>query len=196
MSLAFEWFESEAMVKVARLDRLHKKKYGAPVKKQFDYGVPLILSAGNKAEEGRPKIDSMPKVVQDTDDPIINVGAAGHDGKRAAFSQYGDYLTIYAPGTEIETMTKEDKKATDNPKQEGTSFGKLYIHTLLRRLALTKLQTAAPQVAGMLVTYMALSTRPWDDSQKGVDRVKEIYKYVVSDKSSWERSQGTGIRMI
>jgi hypothetical protein len=130
MSLAFEWFESEAMVKVARLDRLHKKKYRAPVKKLFDYGVPLILSAGNKANKGRPNIDSMPKVVKDADNPIINVGAADYDGKRAEFSQYGDYLTIYAPGTEIEAMTKKDKEASENPKEEGTSFGKLlYIQT-------------------------------------------------------------------
>jgi hypothetical protein len=53
---------------------------------------------------------------------------------------------------------------------------------------------AAPQVAGLIATYLSYDTKPWDDNKQGVERVKAIRDYLVSDQSSWERKPG--IRMI
>lgn len=55
-------------------------------------------------------------------------------------------------------------------------------------------QSAAPQVAGLIATYMSYDQIPWDDSLGGLARVKAIRDYLVSDASSWERQPG--IRMI
>jgi hypothetical protein len=56
------------------------------------------------------------------------------------------------------------------------------------------LNTAAPQVAGLIATYLSYDSKPWDDSKQGIERVKAIRDYLVSDRSSWERQPG--IRMI
>jgi hypothetical protein len=37
---------------------------------------------------------------------------------------------------------------------------------------------------------MAEAQKPWDDSKSGLDRVKEIRKFITSKASSWERKQG------
>ncbi len=44
--------------------------------------------------------------------------------------------------------------------------------------------TAAPQVAGLIATYLSHSTKPWDDTKTGVERVKAIQDYVISKQSS------------
>jgi hypothetical protein len=49
-------------------------------------------------------------------------------------------------------------------------------------------------VAGLIATYLAYDVKPWDDGKQGVERVKAIRDYLVSDRSSWERK--SGIRMI
>jgi hypothetical protein len=49
-------------------------------------------------------------------------------------------------------------------------------------------------VAGLIATYMAYDQKPWDDNLQGLQRVKAITDYLLSDASSWERSPG--IRMI
>lgn len=41
---------------------------------------------------------------------------------------------------------------------------------------------------------MAYDTKPWNDNLQGIERVKAIRSYLLSDDSSWERSPG--IRMI
>jgi hypothetical protein len=58
------------------------------------------------------------------------------------------------------------------------------------------LNIAAPQVAGLIATYLSYSTKPWDDSKTGVERVKAIRDYIVSEHSSWERAPDSGIRVI
>ena len=55
---------------------------------------------------------------------------------------------------------------------------------------------AAPQVAGLIATYLSYSTKPWDDSKTGVERVKAIRDYVTSEHSSWVRASGSNIRVI
>jgi hypothetical protein len=41
---------------------------------------------------------------------------------------------------------------------------------------------------------LSYDQKPWDDSKKGIDRVKAIRDYLVTDHSSWERA--AGFRMI
>jgi hypothetical protein len=43
---------------------------------------------------------------------------------------------------------------------------------------------------------MSMNQRPWDDSLRGIDRVKAIRDYLVSKDSSWERQKGSGINII
>jgi hypothetical protein len=45
-------------------------------------------------------------------------------------------------------------------------------------------------VAGLIATYLSYATKPWDDRKTGIDRVKAIREYLVSDQSSWIRPAG------
>jgi hypothetical protein len=56
--------------------------------------------------------------------------------------------------------------------------------------------TAAPLVAGLIATYMSYSTKPWDDSKTGVERVKAIRAYLLKDESSWVRDPTSGLRVV
>lgn len=94
-------------------DLLKKKDdlqvYGDSLRDLLKLGVPVVCAAGNDAQiRGSEDIDHLPALFQDEDTPIINVGAAGYDGKRASFSQGGSQLTIYAPGIDLEIPTSTD----------------------------------------------------------------------------------------
>jgi hypothetical protein len=97
--------------------------YLDPIQDLLSLGVPFICSAGNEARTtNRETIDTFPPAAQDSDTPIIVVGAATYAGDRGGFSQYGPQVTIYGPGVDVECQTKDDKKShTDS----GTSLGKL-----------------------------------------------------------------------
>jgi hypothetical protein len=136
----------------------------------FSYGVPLVLSSGNEGEqEGRQVIDHMPQVSEAEDFPLINVGAATLDGKAAPLSQGqgtqdGTQLSIYGVGVDVQVHNH-----VDGPTRQisGTSF-------------------AAPAVAGIIAVHM--NYQPWDQSKKGIDRVKEIKRWITTSESSWERA--------
>lgn len=91
--------------------------------KLFKMGVPFISSAGNRAEI-QPTIRRLPKIIQDDDYPIINVGAVGLDGSKAKFSQDGDQLTISAPGVDVTGKNKDGTEGTlsGTPYCESTNF--------------------------------------------------------------------------
>lgn len=91
-------------------------------------GIPIVYSAGNAATDPAYRdIDDLPKVLEDDAHPLIIVGAAQEDGKRATFSQGGRHLTTYAIGANIEVATKEDGV---HVIVGGTSIGKfcVWIH--------------------------------------------------------------------
>jgi hypothetical protein len=93
-----------------------------PIKTLLNLGVPFVCTAGNKATfPNRQMIDEFPPAAQDPGTPLINVGAAKYDGERLDISQYGNQLTIYAPGDDVEYQTKRDGKSG---KDFGTSIGK------------------------------------------------------------------------
>jgi hypothetical protein len=114
-------FDDGLTLEKIRLD-LRSQMYLKPFRALLNMGVPVVLTAGNRAtNSGSQMIDEYPAVAQDQDTPFINVGASTYDGDRAEFSQYGSQLTIYAPGQDVECQTKEDgKSGTDS----GTSLGK------------------------------------------------------------------------
>ncbi|KAF2850900.1 hypothetical protein T440DRAFT_529503 [Plenodomus tracheiphilus IPT5] len=167
----------------AASDPVWQSLYGDPIRKLHSMGVPFVCSAGNAAEEDkdekdpgkgkRDRIDTFPTVLADDNLPIITIGTR--------VSAPPDHLTVYAPGESIESQSKFNgqraKYKNGNPIA-GTSL-------------------SAPQVAGLIATYLSYHTdkRDWKD-KTGVERVKEIRKYIQSDQSSWVRDKTNGIRLI
>ncbi|KAH6866620.1 peptidase S8/S53 domain-containing protein [Alternaria rosae] len=145
------------------------------IKDLFNYGVPVVLASGNNAETGSRKIiDHFPQVLETDDFPILNVGAATLAGKAAPFSQglgtqqdpeKRTQLTIYGVGVDVDVHDQYDGAATQD---SGTSF-------------------AAPAVAGIIATHMNYES--WDQSKQGLDRVKEIKRWITTPESSWERAK-------
>jgi hypothetical protein len=101
-----------------------------------DAGVPVVVSSGN-ARSRNQEIDTIPAVLEGPDVPIIVVGAASKEGRRELYSQGGDQLTVYAPGT-VNTQSKEDGKDVG---VLGTSFCKCRfaaLHILFSMCVCTK----------------------------------------------------------
>jgi hypothetical protein len=112
----------------AKADYFAVNFWELPVQKLLQRGVPVVCAAGNvdPSEPDRKIVDTLPQVLQhDEETPIINVGNAAFDGKRRASSRYfdkgDDRLMIYAPGTEVKTLSKDGFKAVP---ATGTSYCK------------------------------------------------------------------------
>ncbi|KAF2647256.1 subtilisin-like protein [Lophiostoma macrostomum CBS 122681] len=143
------------------------QEMGRRLQDLFALGVPFVTSSGNRGELFEI-IDRIPSVLADENTPIINVGNVYPEGDRVKASQRGPQLTIDANGEDVEGQSKEDGKTLEH--QSGTSF-------------------AAPQVAGIIATYMGYDNVPWDKDQTMLDRVKAIKNYIQSDSSSWARQK-------
>jgi hypothetical protein len=100
--------------------------------KVLKLGVPIVLSAGNKAKKDsgrndgkkREDIDTIPQVLEKDTFPVINVGAASLVGKAMDFSQgkgtgQGTHLTIYGVGDKVDVHDHNDGKGTTS---SGTSI--------------------------------------------------------------------------
>lgn len=99
-----------------------QENYEFPIRKILTMGVPIVLAAGNYGKEpSRHNIDSRPQIYQSEDMPLINVGAANYDGDRIPMSQMGPLLTVYAPGENVEGLSKND---FNSKTETGTSVGK------------------------------------------------------------------------
>jgi subtilisin family serine protease len=105
--------------------------------KLFEMGVPFIASSGNFGDLFKT-IDRLPKVLEDPETPIINVGAVDMDGSKPQWSQDGPQLTISAPGVGIAGQTREEEK---EGILDGTSHGES-ITVLVRRHANRWIQPA------------------------------------------------------
>lgn len=184
-------YDANTYEKLKNIEEL-QTTFGKTLRKVLNLGVPFVCAAGNyRQEPGRDNIDTMPALFQDEDTPLINVGAADYEGKRARMSQGGNQLTIYAPGVDIAVPQKEDFQ---EGIASGTSLGQSRSRCFIDAQNADPETIAAPQVAGLIATYLSYAQKPWDDSKKGLERVKAIRDYLVSDASSWERQPG--IRMI
>lgn len=89
---------------------------------------------------------------------------------------------------------RRQREANGDPP-DSTSLGKSPTQLCLTGI-LTRNIIAAPQVAGIIATYLSYDTdqRPWKDLT-GVARVKEIIEYIQSDQSSWARVTN-GVRLV
>jgi hypothetical protein len=106
----------------AKADFFYEAFYLTPMQQLSEMGVPWVLASGNDAVElGNPIQNGLPQVFQDDDNPLIIVGAAEYDGKRAAFSQLGRLSTLYAPGVGVDCQMKADKT---HQLRDGTSYGR------------------------------------------------------------------------
>jgi hypothetical protein len=104
-----------------KADETSKENYEHAIKEVLDLGVPIVCASGNEAETvGRTDIDSLPAVYQDRDTPLINIGAATYEGDRLGMSQYGNQLTMYAPGYQVAV---QGVNGFDTIYRSGTSVG-------------------------------------------------------------------------
>ncbi|KAL1798271.1 hypothetical protein ACET3X_002308 [Alternaria dauci] len=123
----------------ARNNARNQRLYGNDLRALSSLGVPFVMASGNDAKQpNRGDVDQLPMVLQDDDTPLIIVGGSEWNGKRADFSQAGPLITVYAPGVDIDCQTKDDKTETT---ASGSSL-------------------AAPQVAGLIATYLSYKTKP------------------------------------
>ncbi|KAF2125230.1 subtilisin-like protein [Dothidotthia symphoricarpi CBS 119687] len=153
-------------------DPAYEEAFTIVFKRLLGLGVPVVAAAGNERKRS-DDIDKLPPLLFGPKFPIINVGGSDNNGVRGGSSQGGSKLAIYAPGQGVELSDKDGKSVVGS----GTSF-------------------ASPAVAGLIATYMAYDTIPWDDSKKGIERVQAIMSFVQSDASSVIRNTETKLRII
>ncbi|KAF2105639.1 peptidase S8/S53 domain-containing protein [Lophiotrema nucula] len=136
----------------------------------INLGVPIVCSSNNHAGPplNRKAIDTIPPILSSGEAPLIVVGAATADGKRAVYSQGEGYVTLYAPG-KVKAQTKIDGQEKE---VDGTSF-------------------AAPVVAGIIATYMNYDPPPWDTekTKTGKDKVIALRDWLQTDDTSWVRGE-------
>jgi subtilisin family serine protease len=170
MSLGTDYKDSSGSTKGYTREQAEAKQLGIDFGKTmnaiFRLGVPIVLASGNEGDNDRTSIDHIPQVLEKDEFPVINVGSATLDGKAASSSQGqgGTQLTIYAVGDKVDVHNQTDGQKTQD---SGTSF-------------------AAAAVAGILAVHM--NYQPWNKSKTGMDRVKEVKRWITTDESSFERT--------
>lgn len=89
----------------------------------FSIGVPFVSSTGNLGVFF--DINKLPKLLEGSDVPIINVGATDNLRQKADYSQGGPHLTLYAPGgLPTYQLTGQSKENKVEREDKGTSFGR------------------------------------------------------------------------
>ena len=102
-----------------------QEKFGQGYRDIMDLGVPIVVAAGNEGNGDSPTpIDFLPQLLTDHDTPLIVVGAAANDGLRDPYSQVGNQLTIYGPGSNSPMQSKENG---GHFIAGGTSLGKYFM---------------------------------------------------------------------
>ena len=95
----------------------------------WSHGVPLVAACGNNGTNNQ--------MFPAASDKVIAVAAVDRNGAAAKFSNYGPWITVAAPGTEIySTSATWYSQQSDYAVKNGTSF-------------------AAPQVTGALALYIS-----------------------------------------
>ena len=99
------------------------------VNRAYYSGIPFVAAAGNDG--------SNIQVFPSADENAIAVAASDRNGMRAAFSDYGPWITVSAPGVQMRLPTSSSKESVSRyTTTSGTSF-------------------AAPVVTGALALYMS-----------------------------------------
>ncbi|KAH7363689.1 peptidase S8/S53 domain-containing protein [Pyrenochaeta sp. MPI-SDFR-AT-0127] len=134
--------------------------------------IPVVVASGNERKSSDLS-NKAPATLYALDFPVIAVGGTDPSGNRDNFSQEKRANAVHAPGSQIDVSNKDGTKV----QEEGTSF-------------------AAPAVCGLIATYMAYDTIPWDDNKMNNERVNEIRNHPRSDKCSVARGSDPVVRTI
>ena len=102
----------------------------------------VVAASGNC---GKPEIDYPARI-----DEVVAVGSISKDGQQSAFSNFGLFLDLLAPGDEIVSCGKNDSIITSS----GTSF-------------------AAPFVVGIFALLLEYGIK---DKQELIDKTKKIFE--------------------
>ncbi|KAI1404281.1 peptidase S8/S53 domain-containing protein [Hypoxylon fuscum] len=132
----------------------------------MNFDVPVVIAAGNAAEEGRFLVDNVPALFEGPDFPMIVVGSVTPNGEVTSFSQRGDHVSVYAVGQPISCLGMD---GPDPIQESGTSF-------------------SSPIVAGQIAIILSLEDRPFQ-TQKG-SVVKDLKQYLISGYNSVTRGLG------
>lgn len=153
------------------LSVLHTSAVDAAIEYAEDKGVLIVCSSGNnyKNRISYPACHEY----------VLSVGAIGQNMKRASFSDYGQKLSVVAPGVDIYSTTLQNNYSFGN----GTSF-------------------SAPQVSG--VAGLVLSVNPELTAQQVRDIIEstaqkvrpDLYTYSndgVHNNGTWNNEMGYGL---
>ena len=91
------------------------EKLEAAIAQAEQANVVVVASSGNDGKEG----PTYPAAY----DTVLAVGASDRNNERAAFSQYGDFVDIAAPGVDMLSTVPKGGQCVDN----GTSFSSPYV---------------------------------------------------------------------
>ena len=105
------------------------RSMGRALKAATDAGMHVVVAAGNENEDA---CNSTPSGLS-TELPILSVGATTIDDTRATFSNFGQCVQVYAPGTQITSTFNQGRDSVR--VLQGTSM-------------------ASPLVAGQVATYI------------------------------------------
>jgi len=92
-----------------------KPELEAVIQKAEDNNIVVVASSGNDGREG----ETFPAAFK----TVLAVGASDRNNERAPFSQYGDFVSVAAPGVEMLSTVPKGGQCVDN----GTSFSAPYV---------------------------------------------------------------------
>lgn len=147
--------------------------------------VLLVAAAGNEAMRGNP-VEYPAALLQPVGSNGVGgaglaVGASTITGARAAFSNYGSYISLAAPGQEVFGAISKDSSTKDFPRVAlpGSTKG-LYGYS-------SGTSFSAPQVAGAAALVWAAN------SSLSSRQVTEILKQTASGGGQWNPELGYGV---
>ena len=132
-----------------------------------DLDVPIIVAAGNDAQNGAKEVNTYPGLWAQRNDGITVVGSTSDSNHISSFSQDGPLVTVYAPGDGILCAAPGVGDAEQH--QHGTSF-------------------AAPAVAGLTAYLMALPSNPLP--KVGSGQIPGFVHKQLQNHASWPRVNG------
>lgn len=126
-------------------------------------GVPVVVAAGNSRFKDDPFLYTKSRLT-------IGVAATDLNGRIADFSDYGEGITVSAPGTNVTIRWPDEAGAltTILPDQEGASM-------------------AAPMVAGL----MALTMQQWPEAT-GNQIIRQLINTADEEGDGWDQYYGWG----
>lgn len=114
-------------------------------------GIVVVASSGNDGKEGPTFPAAFPEV--------IAVGASDRNNERAAFSQYGSFVDVAAPGVDMLSTVPAGGQCVDN----GTSFSAPYVAGVAALLKQKYPTWTAAQIAARIEQTAQRNQRGRDD---------------------------------